>query len=311
MPGLQWAPFWEGNRAELFATYVLSSVAAVVGVPRQVDFGLDLLCTLTRQDGNALYAGRAFGVQVKSAGSPEARYGGLKDGAWKKYEIDWLYGQDLPMLLCTVDLQQWRVSLYSVTRMWWVRWKMGIPGEIILVPSMELGADASRTESSRYPRQELPLASDGTRPGDGYSYRVPLGQPVVSVSLDQEDTRERRDNVRECLDRWVHLESRNVRHYQMKVPYTEEWMEWTPNTAPTFPGKLWHYYNPTRDQNVPEILSSIGPAVASLYHQLRIQRQDAKVEQVVPLCRLLEEYGNLDVTVARQLNPATDAPGYP
>jgi hypothetical protein len=78
MPGLQLASFWEWNRAELFGTYVLSGIASVAAVPHQFDVGVDLLCTLMRREGNALYAGRSFGVQVKS-GAQEFRYGGLHE----------------------------------------------------------------------------------------------------------------------------------------------------------------------------------------------------------------------------------------
>lgn len=302
---MQWAPFWEGNRAELFATYVLSSVAAVIAVPRPVDFGVDLLCTLTRQQGNALYAGRSFGVQVKSADSPEPRYGGLRNGTWRGYELEWLYGQDLPMLLCTVDLKQWRVKIYSLTRMWWVRYQMGRPGEVVLVPDLPIEEFEGRSMSNRYRRKELPLAADGSRAGDGYCYHVPLGKPVVDVSVEDEQTHKWRDMIRTCLDRWVQMEARNVRHHQMGVPYTEEWVDWSPNEPPAFPSQLWHYFNPTPDQNVPQILSAIGPAVASLYHQLRVQGQDRKLAQVLPLCRLLSEYGCLDGTVTLEAREDT------
>ena len=61
MTGLLLAKPWEGHRNEAFAEYVLSSIATVVRVPRQADFGFDLLCTLTRYAGNVLYAGRSFG----------------------------------------------------------------------------------------------------------------------------------------------------------------------------------------------------------------------------------------------------------
>ena len=116
MPGLQLASFWEGNRAELFATYVLSGIASVASVPHQFDVGIDLLCTLMRRDGNSMYAGRSFGVQVR-LGAREFRYGGLTDrGKWKKHELKWLFSQDVPLLFGVVDLNKWHFRLYSPTR---------------------------------------------------------------------------------------------------------------------------------------------------------------------------------------------------
>jgi hypothetical protein len=156
MPRLQLASFWEGNRAELFGTYVLSGIASVAAVPHQFDVGVDLLCTLMRREGNAMYAGRSLGVQVKS-GVSEFRYGGLSElGIWKKYELKWLYGQDAPLLLGVVDLTKWRVRLYSPTRMWWVMFKYFWPGEIVLVPDLEPAGNVSRD----FPRQALPSATD-------------------------------------------------------------------------------------------------------------------------------------------------------
>jgi hypothetical protein len=310
MPGKQLAPFWQGNRAELFATFALSSVAAVVVVPRQVDFGLDLFCTLTHQGGNALYAGRSFGVQVKSASNPEGRYGGFDNaGAWKSYEIEWLYGQDLPMLLCTVDRDLWQVKLYSVTRMWWVPYKMGTPGEVVLVPDLELEQLNGPDPEIRYPRKVMQPSADGSRAGDGYSYRIPLGKPVVQFALDQDEAPEQCDIIRKCIDTWVYLESRNLRHYKMHVPYTEEWKEWSPNVPPESGIQLWHYFNPTPDKNVREILAAISPGVASLFHQLRVQKQDQKLEQVIPICHLLGEYECLDKSVADEVIKRDQAGG--
>ncbi|MEK7205307.1 MAG: hypothetical protein AAB254_07330, partial [candidate division NC10 bacterium] len=68
------------------------------------------------------------------------------------------------------------------------------------------------------------------------------------------------------------------------------------NEPPTPPGKLWHFFNPTPDQNVREILSSIAPAIASLMHNLNHQKQYDKLDVVKPLAALIHGYGLLDGT---------------
>ena len=180
MPGLQLASFWEGNRSELFAAYILSGFAAVVPVPRPMDFGVDFFCTLTHLRGNALYAGRAFELQVKTGHKIQVKYGGLDNGAWKAYELDWLYGQDQPIILCVVDLDAWELRLYSTVRMWWVRYQWGRPGEVILTPDLEFQGESA---IELYPRSPLPPPDDGRPAGDGYSYKIPLGKPIISISL--------------------------------------------------------------------------------------------------------------------------------
>ena len=305
MPGLQLASFWEGNRAQLFATHILSSVAAVVPVPVPMDFGFDLLCTLTRRDRNSLFAGRAFGVQVKSKGDPEIGYGGLNDrGDSKGYEINWLYGQDQPLLVCIVDLKAWTVNLYSTQYMWWVPWQKGTPGQVVLVPELPLEdfTDAEgRSMTDRYRSEPLPLARDGTRVEDGFSYRVPLGHPIISVSVVHQEVQAHRDQLRECLNRWLALDYRNIIHYRLKVPYVEEWIRWVTNEPPEPPGAFWHFSNPTPEYNISTVLRSISPAIASLLHNLSCQQQTDKVEAVRPLARLIRDYGFLDPTAEQFL----------
>lgn len=303
MPGLQLASFWEGNRAQLFATYVLSSVAAVVPVPVPMDFGHDLLCTLTRLERPALFAGRAFSVQVKSKSDPEIRYGGLNERReWKRYEIDWLYEQQQSFVVCVVDLKEWTVNLYSTQFMWWIPWQKGTPGEVILVPDLPLDdfrEAEGRSMENRYRSAALENASDGSRPGDGFSYRIPLGNPIVSVSVKEQEAAEFREQIRGCLERWVGLDYRNLTYRRLKVPYVEEWITWVTNEPPTPPGNLWCFHNPTHDKNIKEILSSISPAIASLMHNLNRQGQYDKLEVVKPLASLIHEYGLLDETATR------------
>lgn len=295
MPGLQWRPFWEGNRAELFATYILSSVAAVVPVPRPVDYGLDLLCTLTCRDGDALYAGKAFGVQVKSANDPRASYGGLsKTGHWKEYELNWLFGQDQPILLCVADLQAWRLRLYSTSRMWWVRWMKGRPGEIVLVPDLSLDDFQDQTEKDRYVRTPLEASVLGAACGDGYSYQVPLGAPIVDIFLKEQETQDYRDQLRECLNRWVGLDYRNIRHQQSGIPYSVEWADWESNAPPSSSARIWHYWNPGIDKNIAEILGSIAPAITSMLLNLDAQKQIEKLAAIRPVAELARDYDLLD-----------------
>jgi hypothetical protein len=265
-----------------------------------MDFGHDLLCTLTTRDQHALYAGQAFAVQVKSRSEPECRYGGLNNrGEWKRYELDWLYNQRQSFMVCVVDLKKWTVDLYSTQFMWWVPWQKGTPGEVILVPDLSLDdftEAQGRSMENRYRSTRLPTAEAGVRPGDGFSYRVPLGNPIVSVSVREHEAIAFRDQVRSCLERWVGLDYRNLTHWQLKVPYVEEWVSWSTNAPPVPPGKLWHFFNATPDQNIKEILASIAPAVASLMHNLNHQGQLEKLKVVTPLATLAHAYGLLDPT---------------
>lgn len=302
MTGLQLASFWEGNRSQLFATHVLSSVAAVVPVPVPMDFGHDLLCTLTRRETHALHASHGFGVQVKSASAPEVRYGGLDDhGVWKKYELDWLYDSTQPLIICVVDLKQWCVNLYATELKWWVRNMRGFPGEVVLVPDLSLDdftEAEGRTVQHRFRHSAIPQVAYGGMAGDGFSYRVPLGPPIASIWVKEQEANKFREQLRSCLDAWLSLAYRNLTHRRLDIPYVEEWTTWTANEPPSVPPGFWHFYNPTHEQNVSRILRSIAPAVGTLMHNLNSQSQGEKLNALRPLAGLLNEYGLLDQTLA-------------
>src|SRR5690349_11825195 len=106
MAGLQSGFSWQGDQAEIFAQCVLSDIAAVVRVPRQLDFGFDFLCTLVHKRESMVYTGMSFGVQVKSPSTAITSFGGFDkppeklNRKWKPYEIDWLYSQKQPLVLC-------------------------------------------------------------------------------------------------------------------------------------------------------------------------------------------------------------------
>jgi len=306
MPGRQWASFYEGHRAETLATYLLSRIATVVPVQREVDVGLDFLCTLLRYEAGALYAGQAFGVQVKSARNPVARYGGLKKKTreWKEFEIDWLYGLDQPMILCVVDLDQSSINLYSTLRIWRLRWMKGKPGEVALVP--DEGSSGFRWVhhelfEDQYPCKPLGAPANGQRAGNGFSYKVPLGKPILSISAGDEDTNEYRDRLWSCLNEWIRLSYENIRLFQMRVPYTIEFVSWEPNDV----RPIWAmspYRNPQVDKNIAEILEAMSPALGTLLANLRAQDQSSKWERVAKVAELAKTYGVLDEASKHELH---------
>lgn len=292
MPGLRWAPFWEGDRAEVFAQYVLSNIAAVVPVPRPVDFGFDCLCTLVSQKGDALYAGRSFGVQIKSAGSSKIVYGGFdQKGRWKGYEIEWLYGQSQPLLICLSDIKKQEVKLYNVSRMWCIRWTNPRPSQILLVPDEYPSKNIREDPCPREPLKNIP---SGKFHGDGYSYRVPLGAPIVSIFLKEEDTHEQRERIRVCLDGWLALEYQNIWHYQMRIPYSLDVLKYQTNQPPNFTGSVRSFrYHISREPeaHVRSILLSIAPAIESLIRNLAAHKQADKLVEVLPIAHLARAYG--------------------
>ncbi len=55
----------EGFRSEYLAHYAFSAFGPSIQIQREDDFGLDLICNLSEQEGNMLITKLAYGVQVK------------------------------------------------------------------------------------------------------------------------------------------------------------------------------------------------------------------------------------------------------
>jgi len=71
MSGRRPRSFREGDRAEYLVKYLLLTFAQVVLVPRQEDYGVDLLCALTTRDSKSLFVEDIFGIQVKKCAKPQ------------------------------------------------------------------------------------------------------------------------------------------------------------------------------------------------------------------------------------------------
>lgn len=135
MPGSIWFPFRQGNRSEYLALYILSSLGISVYVPRIEDIGADFYCSLTKRDGNRMTFHLPFIVQVKSSSVEKIPFGGPDEhGRWRKEEIEWLFSQELPLLVGVVDKETSKLHLYSTSSMWAARYAGGAFGEIVLLP---------------------------------------------------------------------------------------------------------------------------------------------------------------------------------
>jgi len=294
MPGTRPAGFHEGDRAEYLTTFVLSSIAAVIPVPRQEDYGIDHLCALTQRAEQSLYVKKAFGVQVKAASVRKLCYGGFgkkgnKKGKWRSWEVEWLYKQDYPMFIASVDNKTWQLKLYSTIRMWWVRWMRGRPCQVNLIPDQE--SFSGPPEDEPYSYQELDVSDDGY--GDGREWEVPLGRPVIDVKVSDLESKEVRDQLYQCLDRWISLDRRNITHHQLGIPCSFQFAHWEPNEIPEDSNiRPIPFSNPVEDQNIKKILSAITPGIMGLMYNFRRQNQHDHIGKVAPIVELLEEYSH-------------------
>lgn len=140
MPGHLWSPFREGNRSEYLAQYFLSALGVSSPVPRQEDIGIDFYCALAKEDGDRLTFHSPFAVQVGSLDAKSFAYGGMdRKGRWRKEQLDWLFSQELPLFLATVDKETSSFRLYSTSPLWLIRYGNGDVTEVCLIPDAKIG----------------------------------------------------------------------------------------------------------------------------------------------------------------------------
>ncbi len=181
MVGARNEDFREGDRSEYLAQYLLSAIGIAAPVIRQEDTGIDFVCATghTISPGVQSY-GSAFAVQVKSSSKPNVTLGGIRkkkpsSQKWRRYELEWMQDQRLPLLLGIVDKTALRIALYSTSAVGlsYVASRGKRPFELRLIPrSPNAAGDVGM------PKESLPKTGVGH--GNGKKYSVDLGPPLVS-----------------------------------------------------------------------------------------------------------------------------------
>lgn len=100
------ANFRPANIAEGLAVQMLRPFSAVAPVPRDEDFGIDLIGTLLRRKGKVYVAENSFAVQVKKSTAAEFPFAG--EG------LKWLRELDIPYFPLVVNLRRATASLFTV-----------------------------------------------------------------------------------------------------------------------------------------------------------------------------------------------------
>lgn len=209
----------QGDRAEYLAQYILSAIAITVPVPRQEDIGTDFHCSLLRRVDNTLRPTFPFNIQIKSAGGKVLkdgiRFGGVTDsGRWRKHEIDLLCQTDTPFLIGLVDLDKQCLHVFSTITRYFVlsNWQgTGLPREVALVPFDPAGEDSLGAGA-----QEELDAKEGM---PSRLWKLPLGQPVVSISIGESEDPDRCETIKNLLEPFLRMDQENAVCFRIGLGY--------------------------------------------------------------------------------------------
>lgn len=287
MPGSLWYSFRQGDRSEYLALYILSALGIVVPVPRQEDIGVDFYCSLADLKGNRLTFHMPYLVQAKSRSVREISYGGVSEkNTWKKEEIDWLFSQELPLLIGMVDKEQLKLDLYSTSNIWAARYKQGNCGQVVLFPDR-----VDNHQQVAMPSKKSPATSWPAEIGDGFVWEVPLGPPVVSISIDDVEDEASLVKFRGVLSQALDLDQTNITYRRLNAHHSRWLRRFTTNEiSPSQVLGVFYAWNATPGAHTSNQLQALAPILLALANNYKAQGRAEELVKLKATFELLPEH---------------------
>jgi len=274
----------QGDRAEYLAQYILSSLAFIVPVPRQEDnTGVDFHCSLIRRDGSNLRPGLPFNIQIKKAGDvleTGVRYGGFtKGGDWRRHEIEQLCQTSLPYLIGIVNLESQTLDIFTTITRYFVlsNWLgKGLPTEIAMIPYDPVGGG----------RLGAGVQEDVDRKPNapGRLWKLPLGQPIVSIPIEESENENRCEEIKTLLEPYLRMDQENAVCFRIGLGYFNWPLIIRPNqplheigvalASGAFP-------NPSTDSQL-RVMTRMTAALLRSYHSSGMKQEILPWESILP-----------------------------
>lgn len=277
--------FRGGALSEYLAHYLLSNIGISVPVGRQDDHGYDFICTLgfPVEKKQLMRFGQSFLVQIKATKDEVIEFGGTTEkGEWKKHELDWLFGLDLPFMIGISDKKAEALHLYATSLMWLIRYKKSKMGKIRFILDKPIPSDG------------YVLAKDDefkAEGSDGKTYEVYLDKPVITLSTELFEKKLALADARALLSRACQIELQNIAFNKLNVP-TFGWLcDFTTNgpfsTAKTGRGYSW---GEEGGSNVVDQLESTLPILCTLAGAYSDQKDEDALKKLVGLYELISKH---------------------
>jgi hypothetical protein len=162
------------------------------------------------------------------------------------------------------------MRLYSTSAMWLIRYKFGNMTQIELCP-----------DANHDPLKKSKGAKIGRKGhGDGYTYRVPLGHPIVDLTILQLK-KPLIEKAIEALHIAIEVEQKNLTLRRLGVHVAS----WFPKTIPNDPTSLKPtgvsvFWNTKRGQNVDEQIKSLKDIALTLALNLNAQKDHTRLRHL-------------------------------
>src|SRR5579863_2093549 len=186
--------FFQGNRSELLADYLLSKIGIANPIRRQFDIGTDFYCNLLNldqieKDPQYLTFGNPFAIQIKSASKPDVIFGTRDPGKWRESNIVNVFKNQIPFFIGVVSKDETSMEIYDTTGLWYVF------NMVDKLNCSEIILRSNKTTKQRKIPELKNLSGWENSEGDGNSYLIDMGNPIIDIK--DGDTKE--ELMNKCL----------------------------------------------------------------------------------------------------------------
>ncbi len=269
MSGKLASNFRKGNLSEIIADYLLSSIGISTPVRRQDDIGFDFYCQLADQEtGPILTFGSPFIIQIKSDSEESIVYGNSNADKWRNEDIAWLFKLEWPFFIGVVYKNEISIKIYRTTNIWFPLYENFNCSQIELsFPNVETNDEAKRPEI-------IKLENWPAGKGDGFKYKVALGNPILSISYQELENIQLIRERKNILRNYIELELKNIMFRKQGIRH----FQWVPmnKTNQSFSQIAVMFYGIYSHDISSEIYNSINPGLLSLLFQLSHHKKDAE-----------------------------------
>src|SRR5579863_936645 len=202
-----------GAQSEILAQALFTMIGTAVPVPRQDDYGVDLLCTLlSEREGKRAWPVAYYAVQVKSDTDP-----------WvfpSRRSVEWVVSYPAALLLCVVNKAERIIRIYHTLARFGAATASELPETLAMRP------EGRGTEF---------WGAYGHDPDTG---EYLLGPPIVQLTIAELIDEDSVHRMRAVLQAWLELDYRNVIKYQIGLRRVELPMTYRTGEIPTVDGSL-------------------------------------------------------------------------
>jgi hypothetical protein len=161
---------------------------------------------------------------------------------------------------------------------------------VVLLPDKTDSDHKVPMPSNRLPSREWPQGA-----GDGRIWDVPLGPPIVHVSIDDLEDKEKIDAYRGILLQTLYLEQENITYRRLGVHYSRWPHQYTTNQYPphTIPG-ISYAWNKRPGANTPGQIQALTPIVIALANNYKAQNRINELMKLKKIFELIPDAAILD-----------------